>query len=64
VGPEQIINLHLTELVRTEITPDITLRDGMIFVPTAANVNLAEAVSFPQLVFATAIQPDPTLQSQ
>jgi polysaccharide export outer membrane protein len=54
LGPEQIINLDLTELVRTGNLPqDITLRDGdTIFVPTTTNVNLAEVRQFSTTSFA------------
>lgn len=54
LGPEQITNLDLTELVRTGNLPqDITLRDGdTIFVPTTTNVNLAEVRQFSTTSFA------------
>lgn len=54
LGPEQIISLDLTELIRTGNLPqDITLRDGdTIFVPTTTNVNLAEVRQFSTTSFA------------
>lgn len=54
LGPERVINLDLTELVRTGTLPeDITLRDGdTIFVPTTTNVNLAEVRQFSTTSFA------------
>ncbi len=54
LGPEQIITLNLTELVRTGNLPqDITLRDGdTIFVPTTTNINLAEIRQFSTTSFA------------
>lgn len=54
LGPERVVNLDLTELVRTGTLPeDITLRDGdTIFVPTTTNVNLAEVRQFSTTSFA------------
>jgi len=54
LGPEQVTNLDLTQLVQTGNLPqDITLRDGdVIFVPTATNVNLAEVRQFSTTSFA------------
>lgn len=55
-GPDRIINLDLTELVRTGNLPrDITLRDeDEILVPTAATVNMAEIRQFSTASFAAA----------
>lgn len=54
VGPEQVINVDLTQLVQTGNLPeDITLRDAdTIFIPTATNVNLAEIRQFSTANFA------------
>lgn len=54
LGPEQVTNLDLTQLVQTGTLPqDITLRDGdVIFVPTARDVNLAEVRQFSTTSFA------------
>lgn len=51
---EHIINLDLTQLVRTgTLLQDITLRDGdTIFVPTSAEPNMAEIRSFATASFA------------
>jgi polysaccharide export outer membrane protein len=56
LGPNQLIKLDLTELVRTGNLPqDITLRDGdSIFVPTANQVNMAELRQFSTASFAMA----------
>lgn len=56
VGPDQVVNLDLTQLVQTGNLPqDITLRDGdSIFVPTATNVNMAEVRQFATANFAGA----------
>ena len=53
-GPDRVINLDLTELVRTGNLPrDITLRDeDEILVPTAAKVNMAEIRQFSTASFA------------
>lgn len=58
LGPEQVTNLDLTQLVQTGTLPqDITLRDGdTIFVPRANDVNLAEVRQFSTASFAA----DPT----
>jgi polysaccharide export outer membrane protein len=56
LGPQQVLKLDLTELVRTGAQPqDITLRDGdTIFVPTAANPDMAEIRQFSTTSFAAA----------
>jgi polysaccharide export outer membrane protein len=56
LGPEQTINLDLTELVRTGKLPqDITLRDGdTVFVPTTNEPNMAEIRQFATASFAAA----------
>lgn len=56
LGPEQTINLDLTELVRTGKLPqDITLRDGdTVFVPTTNQPNMAEIRQFATASFAAA----------
>lgn len=56
LGPEQTINLDLTELVRTGTLPqDITLRDGdTVFVPTENQPNMAEVRQFATASFAAA----------
>jgi polysaccharide export outer membrane protein len=53
-GPEQVINVDLTELVKTgNVNKDLTLRDGdTIFVPTATSVNMAEVRQFATTNFA------------
>ncbi len=58
LGPEQVTNLDLTQLVQTGTLPqDITLRDGdTIFVPRTNNINLAEVRQFSTASFAA----DPT----
>lgn len=56
LGPQQVVNLDLTQLVQTGTLPqDITLRDGdTIFVPTTTNVNLAEVRQLATASFAAA----------
>lgn len=56
LGPEQVINLDLTQLVQSgTLAQDITLRDGdTIFVPATSNVNLAEIRQFSTTSFAAA----------
>lgn len=53
-GPEQVINVDLTELVKTgNVNKDLTLRDGdIVFVPTATSVNMAEVRQFATTNFA------------
>lgn len=56
-GGERLITLDLTELVNSGNTPqnDTTLRDGdTIFVPTAAEINLADIRRFSTASFALA----------
>lgn len=54
LGPGQVINLDLTQLIQTgNLAQDITLRDGdTIFVPATTNVNLAEIRQFSTTSFA------------
>jgi polysaccharide export outer membrane protein len=55
-GPERLINLDLTELVKSgDVRRDLTLRDGdTVFVPTATNINMAEIRQFSTASFAAA----------
>lgn len=54
LGPQQVTNLDLTQLIQTGTLPqDITLRDGdTIFVPTTTNINLAEVRQLATASFA------------
>lgn len=54
-GPEEVYAFDLQKFLRTgDISEDITLRDGdTIFVPTATNLNLAQARQFAGASFAT-----------
>ncbi len=54
LGPQQVVNLDLTQLIQTGTLPqDITLRDGdTIFVPTTTNINLAEVRQLATASFA------------
>ncbi|WP_080807740.1 SLBB domain-containing protein [Halomicronema hongdechloris] len=54
-GPNQIINVNLWQLLQTgDLRYDVTLRDGdTVRVPTAASLNLAEALQMSTASFAS-----------